>query len=76
VAKQRSVEDDLAEVAMKRAGHEVLRCPKCDRVIMDDVPICRACGHKFGRYAPRFPLKKVLIALVIAAVVIAFVLLP
>jgi hypothetical protein len=71
VAPKRSIEDDLAESAMKRAGVEVLRCPRCDKVILDDVPICRSCGAKFGKYRPRFPVKAAVFGLIALILVIA-----
>ena len=59
---------------MKRAGVEVLRCPKCDKVILDDVPICRSCGTRFGKYRSRFPVKAAIMGLIALILVVALLL--
>lgn len=64
-----SLEDDLTEAAMLRAGEEIVRCPKCRKAIFDGVPSCTSCGTKFGKLKPRHTLTTIVVLIIIALVI-------
>ncbi len=68
MARRDSLEDDLTEAAMLRAGEEIVRCPKCRKVIFDGVPSCTSCGTKFGKLKPRRTLAVITLIVVLALI--------
>lgn len=63
-----SLEDDLTEAAMLRAGEEIIRCPKCHKAIFDGVPSCTSCGTQFGKLKPRRTLAVITVLIILALV--------
>ena len=78
MAHRDSLEDDVVESSMRNRGEEILRCPKCRKVILDDVPSCPACGTQFGRLKPASRRRWLVItaAILLVSMIFAWVVAP